>query len=73
MDTNDIDSLIIEDFEAFKEIVGIDGEQAVEEYLEYNAFYDIPINIIEEVLDKYHKSQIKNLECNSHTNAEHGS
>lgn len=53
MDTNDIDSLIIEDFEAFKEITGISGEQAIEEYLEYNAFYGIDIRGIKNVLEDY--------------------
>lgn len=37
MDTSDISSLIIEDFEAFKKIVEVDGEQAIKEYLEYKA------------------------------------
>lgn len=53
MDTSDISSLIIEDFEAFKEIIGIDGEQAIEEYLEYNALYDIDIKVIKDVLEDY--------------------
>lgn len=53
MDTSDISSLIIEDFEAFKEIVGIDGEQAIKEYLEYNAFYDIDIRVIKNILEDY--------------------
>lgn len=50
---SDIRSLIIEDFEAFKEIIGIDGEQAIEEYLEYNALYDIDIKVIKDVLEDY--------------------
>ena len=53
MDTSDISSLIIEDFETFKEIIGIDGEQAIEEYLEYNALYDIDIKVIKDVLEDY--------------------
>lgn len=53
MDTSDISSLIIEDFEAFKEIIGIDGEQAIEEYLEYNALYDIDIKVIKDILEDY--------------------
>lgn len=53
MDTSDISSLIIEDFEAFKEVIGIDGEQAIEEYLEYNALYDIDIKVIKDILEDY--------------------
>lgn len=58
MDTNDVDSLIIEDFEAFKEITGIDGEQAIEEYLEYNAFYDIDIRVIKNILEDYKQKNL---------------
>lgn len=53
MDTSDISSLIIEDFEAFKEIIGIDKEQAIEEYLEYNVLYDIDVKVIKDVLEDY--------------------
>lgn len=53
MDTSDISSLIIEDFEAFKEIIGIDEEQAIKEYLEYNALYDIDIKVIKDILEDY--------------------
>lgn len=53
MDTSDISPLIIEDFEAFKEIIGIDEEQAIKEYLEYNALYDIDIKVIKDVLENY--------------------
>lgn len=53
MDTSDISSLIIEDFEAFKKIVGVDGEQAIKKYLEYNALYDIDIRVIKDVLEDY--------------------
>lgn len=48
-----IESLITEDFEAFKEILGIDGEQAIREYLEYNALYDIDIEVIKNILEDY--------------------
>lgn len=55
---SDIESLIIEDFEAFKEIIGIDEEQAIKEYLEYNAFYDIDIRVIKDVLEDYKQKNL---------------
>lgn len=58
MDTSDVSSLIIEDFEAFKEIVGIDEEQAIKEYLEYNALYDIDIRVIKNVLEDYKQKNL---------------
>lgn len=58
MDISDISSLIIEDFEAFKKIVGIDNEKAIEEYLEYNAFYDIDIRVIKNILEDYKQKNL---------------
>lgn len=58
MDVSDISSLIIEDFEAFKKIVGIDNEEAIEEYLEYNAFYDIDIRVIKNILEDYKQKNL---------------
>lgn len=58
MDISDISFLIIEDFEAFKKIVGIDNEEAIEEYLEYNAFYDIDIRVIKNILEDYKQKNL---------------
>lgn len=55
---SNIESLIIEDFESFKEITGIDDEKAIEEYLEYNAFYDIDIRVIKNILEDYKQKNL---------------
>lgn len=58
MDTSDISSLIIEDFEAFKEITNLEREQVFQEYLEYNTFYDIDIEVIKDVLENYKQKNL---------------
>lgn len=53
----DIYTIVVQDFEAFKDLMNIDGDKAISEYLEYNALYDIDINTIIDILENYkHKN-----------------